>query len=571
MSNENVIIAKAKAEGVYVLTDQGGPFQVAPKYRDVLCLTSDHTLHVAKGEVLNTEVRTLIDRLKRERIIIDDSRIHETSITFLHELYRQLPAPDADGARVARVLDGQEGPSDMQRDVMKIIRDAVDKGASDIHFVLNPRVLEIAYRIHGEMFSVNERSSIIGQRLLATLYQSMCDVSSTTYNPAANQDARFKTELAAQCGLFAARISSGPTDSDPGTVLVMRLLYDSNKKIQSLTELGFLPEQCRDVELMQRRAVVGGVNILSGSTGSGKSTTASTILSDTIARERAPSETEGVGLRTGIKVFTIEDPPEYRIPGAVQTPLVVANRENPDEVRISWLKAISALVRRDPDMALIGEIRDRDSAKAAFDLATTGHGVYTTLHTTDAVSIMARLKGLNVDRDLMLDPDIMTGLINQSLAQKLCPHCRVPWEKGKSDVNPDQRKRIERYCLTEGVYLRGLGCNLCVRGIVGRIVIAETIVPNMQFMEVFEEKGKVRAKEYWIKEMGGISKCQALIRRINEGFVDPVAGDSSVIALDNDFIALGIDYGKGGNFQAVATAPQEFWGMPTKRHIQLVS
>ncbi|MGE4531403.1 MAG: GspE/PulE family protein [Acidithiobacillus sp.] len=571
MSDHSAMIAKARASGLRVLTDKGGPYEVAPKYRDVLCLTSDHTLHVAKGELLNAEVRTLIDRLRRDKIIIEEKRIHETSITFLHELYKNLAPVESDGARVARVLDGQDGPSDMQRDVMRIIRDAVDKGASDIHFVLNPRVLEIAYRIHGEMFHVNERPSNVGQRLLATLYGSMCDVSSTLYNSSANQDARFRTELAAQCGLFAARISSGPTDTDPGAVLVTRLLYDSNKRIQTLTELGFLPEQCRDIELMQRRAVVGGVNILSGSTGSGKSTTASTILSDIISRERATQETEGVGLRTGIKVFTIEDPPEYRIPGAVQTPLVVPNRDNPEDVRIGWLKAISALVRRDPDMALIGEIRDHDSAKAVFDLATTGHGVYSTLHTTDAVSIMARLKGLNVDRDLMLDPDIMTGLINQSLAQKLCPHCRIPWEKGKSVVGADQRKRIERYCQTEGVYLRGTGCSECVRGIMGRIVIAETIVPNMQFMEVFEEKGKVRAKEYWIKEMGGISKCQALIRRINEGFVDPVAGDSTVIALDNDFIALGIDYGKGGNFEAPATAPQEFWGLQPKRHIQLVS
>ena len=101
-------------------------------------------------------------------------------------------------------------------------------------------------------------------------------------------------------------------------------------------------------------------------------------------------------------------------------------------------------------------------------------------------------------------------------------------------------------------------------------MIAETIVPNMELMEIFDTKGKVRAKEFWIRQMGGISKCQALIRRINEGYVDPVQGDSSVIALDNDFIALGIDYSKSGDFDAPAIHPQNYWGQ-SERQIKLVS
>src|SRR3546814_4583281 len=109
-------------------------------------------------------------------------------------------------------------------------------------------------------------------------------------------------------------------------------------------------------------------------------------------------------------------------------------------------------------MALIDEIRDRDSARAAFELATTGHGVYTTLHTTDAPGIMARLHGLEIDKDHMLDPDIVTGLINQSLIAKLCPHCRIPWEQGKHTIEKTTRERIEHYCDTQFVFLKGEGC-----------------------------------------------------------------------------------------------------------------
>src|SRR3546814_12827839 len=100
----------------------------------------------------------------------------------------------------------------------------------------------------------------------------------------------------------------------------------------------------------------------------------------------------------------------------------LADKSNPAAVRQAWAKSISTLVRRDPDMALIGEIRDRDSARAAFELATTGNGVYTTLHTTDATGIMARLHGREIDKDNMLDPDIVTGLINKSMIEQLCPH-----------------------------------------------------------------------------------------------------------------------------------------------------
>tara|TARA_R110000850_G_scaffold250365_1_gene375298 strand:- start:28546 stop:30258 length:1713 start_codon:yes stop_codon:yes gene_type:complete len=570
MSNMSNLIQAAKKHGIHVLSHEHGQFPVPNKYHDVLCLTSDFMLHVAKGETLNQHVREFIDRLQRQNIEIQDKNINEVSITFLREMYRHLVLESDESSRKTVLLEGQDSASDTQREALKIIRDAVDKQASDIHFVLKPTLLEISYRIHGDIFHINDKPAEQGQRLLATIYGAMSDVSSTTYNPSVHQDARLKTALASQCGLFAGRISSGPTDTDPGSVMVMRLLYDSNKRIQSLDELGFLPEQQDSIELMERRAIAGGVNILSGATGSGKSTTASTLLSGVIAKERANEETQGLGLRTGIKVVTVEDPPEYRIPGAVQTPLVVKDRSDPEDIRQSWLRSISAMVRRDPDMCLIGEIRDRDSAKAAFDMATTGHGIYTTLHTTDAVSIMARLKGLNVDKDLMLDPDILTGMINQSLVQKLCPYCRIPWHKGRERVARQQRDRIEKYCQTEGVYLRNTGCKHCVHGIVGRIVIAETIVPNMELMEIFDTKGKVRAKEFWIRQMGGISKCQALIRRINEGYVDPVQGDSSVIALDNDFVALGIDYSKSGDFDAPAIHPQNYWGQ-SERQIKLVS
>jgi len=202
-------------------------------------------------------------------------------------------------------------------------------------------------------------------------------------------------------------------------------------------------------------------------------------------------------------------------------------------------------MRKDPDYMMIVEIRDSGSAKAAFDAAMTGHGVWTTVHVTDAVGIMMRLRGLEVDTDRMLDPEIITGLINQSLVQKLCPHCSVPWLSVRDKVDPGCAARVAKYCNEETVRVRGSGCPHCNgAGIVGRLVIAEVIVPNLDFMEVFERGGKAHAKKHWVKNMGGVTKCMALIRRINDGMVDPIEGERSICALDKEWTTMGLDYGK---------------------------
>ena len=162
-----------------------------------------------------------------------------------------------------------------------------------------------------------------------------------------------------------------------------------------------------------------------------------------------------------------------------------------------------------------------------------------------------RIDGLGVEPDRMLDPEIVTGLINQSLAQKLCPHCSIPWNDALKtrDIEPGLRNRVESYCVTEGVRLRGKGCRYCKGfGIIGRMVVAEVILPNLEFMEVFKEKGKAHAKRHWIVEMGGITKGMALIRRINQGFIDPSEGERSVAPLDRDKEVLGVDYSINGQF-----------------------
>lgn len=537
------VIERLRKIGITVFSAPGGKYPIAQDKQDLMCLTSDMTLAVLAGEKNNRDVMAYRALLHRQNAKI--SNIREVGVGTLRRLYSELAEKDD---RI-RVVDTIGSNSQRQTEVIKMITEAVRRKASDIHITVYPDrgTGTIAYRIHGDLYKVQEPPADKCQEMCATIYQSMCDLADPTYKPNVHQDARMSDDYVGRCGLFGSRIASSPTDA--GSRMVIRLLYDSGDNIPTLDQLGYLPEQVGMINVMRRQT--SGINVLSGATGSGKSTTLVSVM-DTIIKD---ARKEGLVNKEndaeeflGISVVTIEDPPEYKIHGATQTPLL-ADKSDEASIRRGWAKAISACMRQDPDIMMIGEIRDQGSARAAFDAAMTGHGVWTTVHTTDAVGIMMRLEGLEVERDRMLDPEIVTGLINQSLTQRLCVHCSIPWDEGKSILSQTQQERVARYCHTEGVRFRGKGCSHCNHeGIVGRMVVAEIILPNLEFMEVFAKEGKSKAKAHWVKNMGGITKCMALIRRINEGLIDPREGENKICALDKDYLTLGLDYSKTGPF-----------------------
>jgi type II secretory ATPase GspE/PulE/Tfp pilus assembly ATPase PilB-like protein len=201
------------------------------------------------------------------------------------------------------------------------------------------------------------------------------------------------------------------------------------------------------------------------------------------------------------------------------------------------------LLRKDPDVLMIGEIRDKDSAIAAYRGAMTGHVVWSTVHTNDATSVPQRLIDLGVDPNLILDPMLTTGLVNQSLTKQLCPHCSQTYADHSHELADDLVERIEKFCEPANVRLRGPGCKKCRGGAADRIMVAETVVPNGVFMEIYRDRGKVAARKYWVTDMAGLTKCQAMIRRINAGEVDPRDAEADIEPLDSDLRTLG---GAGG-------------------------
>lgn len=236
------------------------------------------------------------------------------------------------------------------------------------------------------------------------------------------------------------------------------------------------------------------------------------------------SETEGTR-----HILTVEDPPEYPLK-ANQSPLGHAE---------TWDGAITNTMRLDPDILMYGEVRDLATAQAAFRGGMTGHLVFSTLHTNNAVASLQRLIDMGADPSLVTDPALMSGLINQSLLPVLCSHCALPLASQHEQLNAALVERLTRVMDTKSVKLQGPGCVHCRNlGVSSRTVVAEVLLPNQRFMQIFREKGASAAKTYWVREMGGITKIQHAIRKVAAGLIDPRMAETIVGPLDFDLYIL---------------------------------
>lgn len=409
--------------------------------------------------------------------------------------------------------------SSPQQHVIRLFRQAVERKASDIHMAIGEGgVTKIRMRIHGELFKTDTISTEDGKNLASTIVLSMCDVADAQFTASRPQDGRIKAEFLKGTSLFGARYAHTPTVS--GLHVVMRLIPDDSKSPPTTEELGFLPEQRLLLERLL--STPEGMIILSGPTGSGKSTTLRTSASMYLAMYNQT-----------LNLVTYEDPPEGSIVGAVQCP-IVADKSDPEAILRAWRMYLSNTLRIDPDAIMVGEIRDAFSASACITDAMTGHLVLTTLHANDPINILERLLTLDVRPELLSDPQLFVGLISQRLVQLLCPHCKVPWHKGEQNLPQLVHNEIMQNCETHNVFLRHEeGCPNCTGGIVGRSVVAEIISPDATFMSTLREMGKLDARTYWVNKLGGITRNQHVLTLVNQGRVDPRAA-MRICPLDED-------------------------------------
>ena len=514
----------AYTPGRRILSDLKGQWEADEVLRDKLCLTDDGILKIASGHMGDVDVLGYIDRLARNGVTVTEVEAQYSEIKALYQHAFDKPKVEHEAKRT----------TERQEEVLRLIREAKEYMASDVHIVTDKERATVRYRIHGllaDQFSMDRER---GEDLLNSIFNTMCDEAGGDRIPTSNQNARFKEEYAKRCGLHVARVATGPTDD--GTHMVIRLYTDAGDEIDSLHDLGYLPSQVALLDTMMRRD--SGIILLSGTTGAGKTTTLANMLKLELKRKQGK-----------ICIITAEDPPEQpirvtlKVDGvlrryqAQQKPIISASPADEDVMR-AWVQAVEHMLRSDPDLMMIGELRGIAPIKAAIRGALTGHQTLSSIHAKDGPTIIERLIDSGVDVATATDQGLLIGLVNQSLVSLVCPHCSVPFEKAAPELPGDLRSRIEVHCTPDTVRVKGPGCEHCYFGVIGRTACAEVIMPTAGFMRAYREKGKHAARKHWLENMNGITKCQHLIHQINTGRVCPQLAEEAAVPLDHDVLEM---------------------------------
>jgi type II secretory ATPase GspE/PulE/Tfp pilus assembly ATPase PilB-like protein len=326
--------------------------------------------------------------------------------------------------------------------IESIVRRAVDEGASDVHFIPKEKAVEIKYRVDGRLYTAQ---LVSGDRKDEVISNAKMFGKLDVANPLEPLDGQAFLELGSRS--YKLRLSSMPVQY--GQQVVYRIL-DQNAAILPFAELGMNAADAQAVQ--EAMALPQGIIFMVGPTGSGKSTTLASLI----------SQLDG----NAFSIRTLENPVEYKLGNATQSEISDA---------MPFAKGLRALLRQDPDYILVGETRDLETAKIAIEAGLTGHMCFSTLHASTGCAGIVRLLDMGVEQGPMLAACHL--FVAQRLVRRLCPQCRRPSE--------DSDELIERYKLSAGSgqhLWEPVGCPACRDGFKGRVGIYE-----VRKMRDFEE------------------------------------------------------------------------------------
>jgi len=372
--------------------------------------------------------------------------------------------------------------SPMVRLVDAILNDAVHRGASDLHFEPENSFLRIRYRIDGKMVQIRsihkDYWAAISVRIKIMSGMNIAE----TRKP---QDGRIDSEILGRKIDF--RVSTQPTIHSEN--IVMRIL-DEKQSILSLDKLGFSDKSINLIKKLVQRPE--GVVVLTGPTGSGKTTTLYTILNYINSIDK--------------NIMTLEDPVEYRIP-------LIRQSNIRTDVGMDFASGIKALLRQDPDVILVGEIRDKETAITAIQAAMTGHQVYTSLHTNDALSAIPRLMNIGVPNYLMAGS--MICVMAQRLARKLCPNC-----KKEHPITVEEKRLLGPKYVKIDKLFKAEGCDKCRGGYKGRVVVSEILAFDSELDElIVNEASRKELMDHALKN-GFIPMVEDGLEKVISGLID---------------------------------------------------
>lgn len=370
------------------------------------------------------------------------------------------------------------------RAVNRLIADAVDSRASDIHLEPTEDRLAVRYRIDGVLI---DQPALPPQMRAAMVSRIKVMAELNIAERRLPQDGRLR--MAVRGHEIDLRVAIAP--SIHGQTVVLRILDKSGMALD-FAALGFSPELAD--RMQQTLARPHGIMLVTGPTGSGKTTTLYAALA-----------TINSGTR---KILTVEDPIEYRLPGIVQTQV------NP-AIGLDFAAALRSFLRQDPDVMMVGEIRDLETAQIAIQAALTGHGLLSTLHTNTAAGAITRLLDMAVEPFLLAST--LNAVVAQRLVRRLCPHCKVPHVPGPA-------LRTALGCDDSATFWRAEGCDRCGHsGFKGRIALVEFLDVDESVAEAILERADARdiarragAGQLYTMMQDGLAKATAGLTTIDE-------------------------------------------------------
>lgn len=459
--------------------DDDGAIVIAVTDNSRLSGADDIAFAYRRAPVLETvareELERLIERLTtRSERTIELARVEQSGV-------------DA----MADVRDLANQPP-VIRYVNLLVRDAYDIAASDIHLEATRSGLSARFRVDGVLLPAPEPPS---QLLHAVVSRIKLLAELDIAERRRPQDGRIRVRLEAR--ELDLRVSTVPTMH--GESVVLRLLDHGGRPV-TLEELGMSAGVLRSVEQLSRRP--HGMFLVTGPTGSGKTTT----LYAALQRRDAAAE----------KIITVEDPIEYQLTGITQMPV---HRQ----AGVTFASALRAILRQDPDVVMIGEMRDQETAEISVQAAMTGHLVFSTLHTNDAISAIPRLLDLGIPDYLVAAT--LEGVLAQRLVRRVCPDCSTAYEASAGAVAMIAGTHVEQ------TLSRGVGCTACRgSGFRGRVGIFELLVisddfrdavaaraPRAELRSLATRGGLVSLRtDGWTKVQAGLTTVEEVVRVVQD-------------------------------------------------------
>lgn len=517
-----------------VLTVEGGAFKLSLESRNY-CVLFDNGMWLVSAAHRHSPLVTSVEQQARRLGLKVDEPIYVTP-----NLVQQAYAYAERQAASLRLDDNS-----VRRKIVEMIEQAAQMGANDIHIEAVGGRTKVEFRVDGSLRLWETWTQREGEQLLASVYSHSIGQSGATANWLEPQAAM----VAAGTGPDSIRLPTGVPSlrcqwvplADGGRYLNMRLQYDSahlfgeNFAMADVDSIGFSQEQLKTVR--ELRALPGGMRIFSGPVNQGKTTTLRVMLNRRMVETNFDR-----------KCYLIEDPPEGGVMGSSQIGVSASVKEEQREK--SFAEVMRSALRLDPDIVMLGEIRDIQTAKFAFRLALSGRQIYTTLHVYSALAVPRRLRDIGIEPYLIYDPHLLTGMFCQRLLRGVCPDCRINIKDAPSELGPDyidlgrrvraglaimearrtktdpQQPFLDRLGepdMSKVFVANPEGCPKCYRGRSGRTVCAEVAETDLKLMSLLEAGKIVEAEEYWLSPWGlnGITMAWHALEKIRRGEVSP--------------------------------------------------